>query len=236
MNLFKRRFRSVDYNQFVGINQLPEQAQGILRKYGLIRAMGTLFSLSGSYFVLYIIDNIGFKQAGIVLSVIGASMMLFDYPTGSLGDYIGQRWVLGIAYSLRGFCFYLFSVAESMNDFIIVAALFGISDAQFSGSLQSWLDNNYKKIKADDDPERKNYGYTMTRIGTIDGFLFAVAIMIGGFLATTASRVFVFQLQIFLMFIMMIIVLSSLNCVRSITPPNKPSECIPKLFRYSDIS
>lgn len=211
MNLFKVKFRSLDYDKFVGINQLPDQARGIIRKFGLIRAMGTLFSLSGTFFVLYIIDNVGFKQAGTVMAVMAATMMLFDYPSGSLGDYIGQRWVLGIAYILTAFNFYLFSIANSMYDFIIVAALFGISDAQFSGALQSWLDNNYKKIKEDTDNERKNYGYTMTRLRGIDQFLFAISIIIGGFLATTRSREFVFQLQIFLMFIMLIVVLFTLK-------------------------
>ncbi|MHA2253783.1 MAG: MFS transporter [Candidatus Kariarchaeaceae archaeon] len=187
------------YNSFIGINQLPEQAKGIMRKYGLIRsAVATVYSATGTIFILHIIDSIGFKEASMIMSIMFLTQIILDYPSGSLGDYIGQRWVLGIAY-LAGFGgFYLFSIAQTFNHFMLAAVIFGFTNAQVSGSLQSWLDNNYKKIDDDSDPDRKNYGFTMNRFGSIDTFLMGISIMIGGVMATYWSREAVFRIQSFL--------------------------------------
>ncbi|MHA2171371.1 MAG: MFS transporter [Candidatus Kariarchaeaceae archaeon] len=200
------------YNSFVGINQLPEQAKGIMRKYGLIRsAVAIVYSSAGTIFILHIIDSIGFKEASMIMSMMFLAQILLDYPTGSLGDYIGQRWVLGIAYFCGFVGFYLFSIAQTFNDFVLTAVILGFTNAQVSGALQSWLDNNFKKIDDNSDPDRKNYGFTMNRFGSIDTFLMGISIILGGIMATYWSREFVFLLQSVLILIIALLVILLLS-------------------------
>ncbi|MHA2250224.1 MAG: MFS transporter [Candidatus Kariarchaeaceae archaeon] len=200
------------YNNFIALNQLPEQAKGIMRKYGLFRALfSSVYSASGTIFILHIIDSIGFKQASTIMAVMFFTQLIIDYPSGSLGDYIGQRMVLGIASISSAIAFYLFSVAHSYQDFIIVAVVFGFANAQSSGALQSWLDNNYKKIKDDIDKDRKNYGFTMNRFNTIDTFVMGISIMLGGFVASSISREFIFYVQSILITVIAILVIMILS-------------------------
>jgi MFS family permease len=183
-----------------------------MRKYGLIRsAVAIVYSSAGTIFILHIIDSIGFKEASMIMSLMFLAQILLDYPTGSLGDYIGHRWVLGIAYFSGFVGFYLFSIAQTFDDFVLTAVILGFTNAQVSGALQSWLDNNFKKIDDNSDPDRKNYGFTMNRFGSIDTFLMGISIILGGVMATYWSREFVFLLQsvLILMIALLVILLLS---------------------------
>ena len=142
------------YNNFVGINQLPEEGRGIMRRYGLIRASYSLIgNLTGTFFILFLIDKLGFKDSGMIVAAMVLVQLVTDYPSGAIGDFIGQRWVLASATFLSAIGFYLLSLADSITSFYLLAVVFGLSTAQQSGALQSWLDNNYKNIDENDDPD-----------------------------------------------------------------------------------
>ena len=184
------------YNKFVGINQLPKEGRGIMRRYGLIRAAYSLVgNLTGTFFILFLIDKLGFTQSGVIIATVVLVQLITDYPSGAIGDFIGQRWVLTSAALLSAVGFYLLSFADSITSFYLLAIVFGVSTALQSGALQSWLDNNYKELDEDEDPDKKNYGFSMSRFGAIDALLIGLAILIGGWIATNISRVFAFQLQ-----------------------------------------
>ncbi len=184
------------YNNFVGINQLPEEGRDIMRRYGLIRASYSLIgNLTNTFFILFLIDKLGFTDSGMIVAAMVLVQLVTDYPSGAIGDFIGQRWVLSSATLFSAIGFYLLSLADSIGSFYILAIVFGISSALQSGALQSWLDNNYKNLDEADDPDRKNYGFSMTRFGAIDTSLVGIAILIGGYTATNISRIFAFQIQ-----------------------------------------
>jgi hypothetical protein len=50
--------------------------------------------LSNIFFILFAINKLGFTKASIIVSFIMLVQLITDYPSGSLGDYIGQKWVL----------------------------------------------------------------------------------------------------------------------------------------------
>jgi MFS family permease len=145
--------------------------------------------------VLYSIDKIGFALTGVTLSFTFLIQLLFDYPSGSLGDWIGQRWVLSISFVSYGLAFFLMTTAQSFTNFMIIAFINGFGNAQNSGAINTWLDNNYQKVIGESDSERKVYGFSRSRVLTMARVASAVAFMIGGFLATQISRQFVFGLQ-----------------------------------------
>ncbi len=192
---------------YLGIQQLPTRAQHYIRAFLLFQSLSSfLLLLSNTFFVLYSIDRIGFALTSITLSFSFLVQLIFDYPSGSLGDWIGQRWVLIISYVSYGFAFLLMTSAQSFSAFMIIAFFNGFGNAQNSGAIATWLDNNYQKVVGDSDPERKIYGFSRARVLTMTRIASAISFMVGGFLATLVSRQFVFGVQAVSLIIIMILV------------------------------
>jgi MFS family permease len=151
-------------NSFLGINELPGEAQSFIRKYALYIAFSSFFwFLSHTFFTLYIIEKMGYTSAGFILSVIVGVQFIFDFPSGALSDYLGQRWVLSIAYISFAIGNILISNAITLQEFIIAMIFFGLGRAQFSGTIDTWFDNNFRIVIKDQDPERKTFGFIMSR-------------------------------------------------------------------------
>ena len=194
--------------RYLGIQELDPKARFLLMKFCIFFLIHSFFvSLSGTFFSLYAIDKIGFALTGIMMAVMMLTQFLFDYPSGSLGDYIGQRWVLMIAYFFLSINFFFLSTAYDFTTFLIIAIVNGFGTALFSGTLGSWLDTNYKKIDTV-DTDRKIYGFARSRIDTVNRIAFAASFMTGGFLSTVYSRQLVFFVQFLLCLTMMFIVLT----------------------------
>ena len=107
------------------------------------------------------------------------------------------------------------SIAVDYNDFVIVAILLGLGEAQASGALQSWLDTKYKSVDSTLDLDRKNYGYSMTKINALSTLVSGITFIIGGFVASILSRQIAFRIQAVL------IILTSVLVVKLLTNPDK---------------
>ncbi|MFX0185584.1 MAG: MFS transporter, partial [Candidatus Hodarchaeota archaeon] len=197
--------------RYLGIQELEPKARSLLIKFFYFFLINSFFmSLSSTFFALYLIDKMGFTLTGIIVAVMLLTQFLFDYPSGSLGDYIGQRWVLIFGYLSWGIAFFFLSTAQNLSTFLIVTILNGFGSAFFSGALDSWLDNNYKQIDTV-DIDRKIYGFARSRVNTVTNIAFAASFMTGGFLSTVYSRQTVFYLQFFLSLIMVLVVLTQIK-------------------------
>ena len=195
-------------NNFLGTKQLPDQAQFYFRSFLFLRFMTSFFlDLSGTFFILYAIDRIGFTQAAVMTSIMLFAQLLFDYPSGSLGDWIGHRWVLITAVVSYSIGYYSLTIAQSVSNFLIIGFIFGFGNAQFSGALETWLDNNYQAVANKEDSGRKTYGFAMSRIDTLNNIALISAFLVGGVLATAFSRQFVFFVQVCLSFIVILVIL-----------------------------
>ncbi|MFX0114709.1 MAG: MFS transporter [Candidatus Hodarchaeota archaeon] len=202
---------------FIHIQKLPKQAQWLIRKYLLIYLLNSLvLNLASTFYILFVISKIEFAKAGVIISIMLLVQLVSDYPSGSLGDWIGQRWVLATAYFLYGSAYFILFFAESFADFVIISLIFGLGNAQASGTITSWRDNNYQKLVSKDlDPERKNYGFTLTRVDSLNMITLALTFIIGGFMATLISREFVFLLQSVLCIFTVLIILIILQDVKT---------------------
>ncbi|MFX0207986.1 MAG: MFS transporter [Candidatus Hodarchaeota archaeon] len=199
--------------KYLGIQELEPKARSLLIKFFYFFLINSFFmSLSSTFFALYLIDFLGFAVTGIVVAVMLLTQFIFDYPSGSLGDYIGQRWVLILGYLSWGIGFFFLVTAQKLSTFLIVAIVNGFGSAFFSGALDSWLDNNYKKIDTV-DADRKIYGFARSRVNTINNIAFAASFMTGGLLSTVYSRQVVFSLQVFLSLTMVFVVLTQIKDV-----------------------
>ena len=122
-------------DSLLGTEKLPEQAQSHMRSVlTLIMTISFLMSLSNTFYVLFVIDKIGFTLAATSTSVMLLTQLIFDYPSGSLGDWIGQRWVLAIAFLCYNINFLLILQASTFNDFLLI----GIINAVYELFILGW--------------------------------------------------------------------------------------------------
>jgi MFS family permease len=152
--------------------------------------------ITSSFFILYIIDDQGFERASIITSVLLIVKLLTDYPSGSLSDYIGQSKVLALSYGFYSIAISVLVFADNFFTFVIVAVFLGLADAQSSGTIFSWLDNNYKSLADKSDPENRIYAFAKTRSRTLYRIVLGLTVIIGGSLATHFSRVVVLKLKL----------------------------------------
>ena len=182
---------------FLGIrDSLPLKAQGLVQKYLLLASFQSMmFFISGTFYVLFVIDKVGYQELGILVGISFLVQALLDYPSGSLGDWLGQRWILATAFFTYGCSYLLLAFADTFNELLLVYLLGAFAASQESGALQSWFDNNYRFAAEEVDNDRKVYQLFQGKITMILGLLWAFAILIGGVLATYFFREMVFILQ-----------------------------------------
>ncbi|MHA2029480.1 MAG: MFS transporter [Candidatus Kariarchaeaceae archaeon] len=196
-------------DRFLGLGELPEQSQRLLKLFFYILFFIMLTTGMGQTFIiLHYLETFGFKDGAVLLSITFLVQFLTDYPSGSLGDYIGQRIVLTIAMISFGIGYLIISQFESYSSFAVASIFFGFALGQMSGALETWLDNNYKATVNDTDPDNKIYGFATARIGTLANFVFGISFILGGIISTLISREFVFLLvAILIIFILPIIII-----------------------------
>lgn len=202
-------------NKLLGTQELPSQAQYYMRMFlYLSMIISFLSSMSSTFYVLFTIDAVGFALAGVCASIMLATQTLFDYPSGSLGDYIGQRWVLALAFVFFGISFFLLISAKTFSDFAIISIIMGFGNAQSSGTFNTWIDNNYRIAVGDADPDRKIYGFSTSRANSFNSLALGSSFILGGIIATNFSRQHVFAIQTGLSVIVILLVITYLKDIK----------------------
>ena len=187
---------------FLGTNRLTPPAQGLVYRFILLASLQTsLYLISSTFYVLYVLEYVGFLTLGVLLAVSVVLQAVLDYPSGVMGDWIGQRWILTISFSIYGLSYGLLIQANSFTDLLIIFVLVAFASSQESGALQSWFDNNFKVVSNEIDSEQNFYQEFFGKYQSIVGFLGANAIILGGFIATVLFREIVFLIQTIGMFI-----------------------------------
>ncbi|MFX0171746.1 MAG: MFS transporter [Candidatus Hodarchaeota archaeon] len=153
-------------------------------------------------------------------------------PSGSLGDWIGQQWVLTIAVISYSIGYFFLFIAQSVTSFLIIGFIFGFANAQFSGALSSLLDSNYQLVALDIDTERKTYGFAMSRIATLDNIALSSAFLIGGALATVISRQFVFFVQTVFSLIVILVVLTLVKDIKRKKTESKKEDSLQNYISF----
>lgn len=191
------------FNRFIGDNQLSQEQKRFLWKFFIFSNSITFVTLFASTIViLYVLEYASYLEVSFLIGITFVTQSLLDYPSGNVGDYIGQKWVLFFAMSMFCLSFYLLSISTTMNNFIIIYILFGVAKSQESGAIQSWFEKNYSQFSKEVDPENQIYkkflGLHQLGIQIIGG----VSIVLGGFLSLIASRIIVFQTQMLIYFLL----------------------------------
>ncbi len=171
---------------------------------GLSTSMTAAVSISTTFYLIFIAEALGngsyingLALAGVFIIVQKVVQTLFDYPTGTLGDLIGQRWVLASAFLTYSAAFYIVSLITDSSPFglfLVVYILMGVAASQESGALDSWFDNNYK-FAVPEDKDKTHYGVFMGKLAMLLRVSRALAILPGAIIAVLVARAFVFQVQ-----------------------------------------
>ncbi|TFF96789.1 MFS transporter, partial [Candidatus Thorarchaeota archaeon] len=151
----------------------------------------------------------GIGLVGVLVIVQLLVNTLLDYPTGALGDHIGQRYVIASALLCYSVAFLLtatLTVDSPFYVFLVIYILMGIGSSQESGAFDAWFDNNYRAAMPH-DKDRKQYGVFRGRLGMLWQVASTLVLIPGSFLALVFGRRWVFQLQAVLCVILALAVL-----------------------------
>lgn len=208
--------------RFSGTWELPGRAQNLVQRFLIIGIwINFLFLLSSTFYVVFIIDSVGYSQLGVLLAVSFLVQAALDYPSGVIGDWIGQKWTLFVAYSVYGAAYGLLVISNSFSMLFIVYILRAVASSQESGALLSWFDNNYKVAVEEVDSHRKTYKLLLGRRQMINDLTGGIIIVIGGVLATLYFREAVFVIQAIGMFILAIFFLFLISDFPEVEKPEK---------------
>ncbi|MFQ5977828.1 MAG: MFS transporter [Candidatus Heimdallarchaeota archaeon] len=193
-----------------GILDMAPESQSIATRFMWIQLsrIGT-GSLTATFWVLFLLDELSFQEVGLLISIMMLVRMAFDYPTGALGDWIGHKYVFLTAYILYCLALLILLFASSFEEFVLYGVIAGIAGSQESGSLESWLDNNYRQttVKTKFDEDRKIYGAFMGKMQIFYAIINASMFVVSGFIAAAFLRRSLFFVQFWLL--LGVLVLSS---------------------------
>jgi MFS family permease len=172
----------------------------------LFPAFAISFQISTTFWMIYIAESLGNGDYFAGLTFVGLLVVLqqgiqtlLDYPTGAIGDWIGQRYVISSALLCYAAAFYLSSMIIKNTPaplwmYIAIYVLFGIGASQESGAFNAWFDNNYR-VAMPHDKDRKQYGVFQGRLGMVWQVSSTVVLLPGSWLAYFYGETWVFGLQ-----------------------------------------
>jgi len=194
--------------RFMGLEDANGEALGLARVLTLIQCATSFgMGIALTFFIIFIQELLGngsFVEGLTAYSFLIVIQMivqlLLDYPTGGLGDLIGQRYIVSFALLTWAATSYVTSLLQSESVFIplvIIHILAGVGNSFISGAAEAWFDNNYR-FAATNDPKREQYGVFRGKLNVLTTMLMTLALIPGGLLSSLYGRRFVIQLQAYI--------------------------------------
>ncbi|MDF1537390.1 MAG: MFS transporter [Candidatus Thorarchaeota archaeon] len=162
------------------------------------------FQISTTFWIIFISESLGSGNyldglvfVGVLTVIQFGVQVLLDYPTGALGDHIGQRYVISSALLCYAVAFWLTATLTFDTPFfvyVVIFALMGLGSSQESGAFHAWFDNNYRVVMPE-DKDRKQYGVFWGKVGMLWQVSSLAVILPGSILATIFFRETVFIIQ-----------------------------------------
>ena len=182
-------------HKILGITTLNSDAKTFISKaVSLIFIYTFIVMITNTFLILFALEFLSLSELSIILALQAIVQAISDYPTGAIGDWIGQRWILFIAALSYGIGFVLLSQAVDLLSVLIPFLLIAFARSQESGAFVSWLDNNYKYYVLEDD-DRRVYSRFFGKYTMLHEIIYALSFIIGGITVTFFNRSFVFLLQ-----------------------------------------
>jgi MFS family permease len=214
----------------------------VVRLAGIFTALSTImniaFAISTTFYLIFVAEALGNNDFLLGMTFVGflvivqmAVQTIFDYPTGVIGDWLGQRFILATAFITYAFAFYMVSLVTTSTPFlylILIYALMGFASSQQSGAMGSWFDNNWR-VTMPEDEGRKEYGVFQGKATMLFWLTNTLILIPGGILATLFGRPWVFQFQAIMC---VIISLLCLKFVRNLPDTEELDQKRPTMDEY----
>ena len=208
--------------RFTEIAEMSPEGQPVaLRFLCLQLSRVASIQIVSTFFILFLLDVITFKELGLLLAIQLGVIAVLDYPTGALGDWIGHKWVLFLAYCCYAATTMSLLLAHSFEEFLLCGLFLGIAFSQESGALEAWFDNNYRATTGVADPDRVIYGAFQGKVVALVNLISGAAFILGGLIATAFSRRSLFLIQLCLISIVLMLIVLLMNNVEDIEAPQK---------------
>ncbi|MBD3406113.1 MAG: MFS transporter [Candidatus Lokiarchaeota archaeon] len=202
--------------RFFGFENPTEQGLKLAKTMAsLVPVFSMTFQISTTFYMLFIAEALGDGDAVKGMAIVGGLVALqfivqviLDYPTGAVGDWVGQRYVIMSALLCYAVVFFLTSQLTPDPPLILpilIYALFGLGISQESGAWGAWFDNNYR-VAMPHDTKREEYGVFSGKLGMISQISATAVLVPGSWIALYLGRAWVFQLQALLFIVLAILV------------------------------
>ncbi len=227
---------------FFGLTDPTPRAETLAKTmYTMMPLAAFTLQLSSTFFMINLAEIIGggsyisgIPLIGLLIVLQMTIQIVLDYPTGAIGDWIGQRYIVTSAF-LCFACAFVFMSAINATNIILVAVLvyvmMGIGHSQLSGAFSAWFDNNYR-VAMPEDTERRQYGVFMGKINMLFSLIGTLALIPGSIMAVILGRAAVFQLQAILC---VLVAASSLKVLNDFPEVSANREQRPSMKQYSKI-
>jgi MFS family permease len=233
---------STRFTRLFGISEPTENAARLVKILAILFPSFALsFQISTTFYMIFIAETLGggdyitgLTYVGILVITSLLSQTILDYPTGAIGDWIGQRYVIASALLCYSVAFWITSQVNATTPFPVFMAIYilmGVGAAQESGAFQAWFDNNWKVCMPHDE-DRKQYGVFWGRVGMVWQVSSTLVLIPGSWLALVFSRPWVFQLQAIFAFLL---ALAVLRLVHDLPGVRDDSEGRPSLQEYGGL-
>ena len=198
-------------NNKLGIGILERESRLFIYKFLVIQlTIAFSIGISHLFIILFILDSLTPLEIGFLFAVNFGISAIIDYPTGALGDLIGHKFVLILAYIFHSISIIILLVANSFLIFLIYISLSAFASSQESGALESWFDNQYRSQIEHRDPDRLIYKTFKARNLLLITIISGLSFIMGGLLAAI-SRIFLFQVYLILTIINLLLIILLLN-------------------------
>ncbi|WP_371801827.1 MFS transporter [Candidatus Lokiarchaeum ossiferum] len=194
--------------RFFSLDSLPRPLQQISFFYLVIWCLYSIaYSSTDTFLLLFFLDQWTYQEVSLIFSIQIITQILFDYPTGVLGDWLGQKLVLIFAFSLKILSLVFLVINPSFLYFILYGILSGLGNSQLSGALDSWFDNKYRDLSGGIDTNREIYTMFQARLYIVYILIAALTCFLSGLIAQNISRRFLFFIEMFFYFVIMLLVI-----------------------------
>jgi MFS family permease len=183
------------YHRALSITSLNLEArQFISRATSLMLVYSFAVMLTNTFLILQALEFVSLTELSLIISVQLAIQAVVSYPSGAIGDLVGQRWVLFSAALCYGIGFIFLSQAFDFPTVLIAFVLVAFAQSQEAGTYIAWFDTNYK-LYATEDRDRRTYSQFYGKFTMFQQVLTALSFILGGIILSLINRQLLFMIQ-----------------------------------------
>jgi MFS family permease len=221
----------------------PDAARLVKVLSVLLPSFAASFQISTTFWMIFIAESLGYGDYYAGLTLVGvlvviqmAVQTLLDYPTGVLGDWIGQRYVIASALLCYAAAFWLSAQIVKNTPapfyiYVMIYFLFGLGASQESGAFNAWFDSNYR-VAMPHDKDRKMYGVFWGRMGMVWQVSSTLVLLPGSWLAWYYGEQWVFELQAVFSVLLALVVF---RLIQDLPGVRKEQETRPSIGEYGSL-